>query len=342
MRNLSQRPIIHRPHRRHTPQGRAGFRRHTFAPRHDGGRDCDGRPLPGPERCVERSAGGEQPGKYGTVRFTGWCEGAPGLRSRAQRVPTWKRTPDLLTYAGPGHAYGRVDRQPARKVSTGNSPAGQVTRGRKDKTRSLSTSGPGFSARPVGSSDPVRRPAQIGGGDDLDRDVGAGGPGGRSYVHLRTLTTEVGPESVHTAESVPDGRCPGTLRRPVARVSIRPGPDHLSPCLSPLLSSPLTYPTDSDRVEFRVKMLSLNFVIPNCPFLYGPGGQTAARGPAPTCEPDLTCPGERDSAVAVAVPGGTHHPGPLSPPGPGRPLRLDRGSLTRARAGDDDAAAVEV
>lgn len=68
--NVSQRPIIHRPHRRHTPRGRAGFRRHHVRPPTDGGRNWDGRPLPGPERCSERSAKGEWPGKYGTVRFT--------------------------------------------------------------------------------------------------------------------------------------------------------------------------------------------------------------------------------------------------------------------------------
>lgn len=61
----------------------------------------------------------------------------------------------------------------------------------------------------------------MGGVDDSARDLGPA-VWGTVAINLRTLTTEVGPESVHTAESVPDGRCPGTPRRPVARVSMLP------------------------------------------------------------------------------------------------------------------------
>lgn len=78
-------------------------------------------------------------------------------------MPTWKENPGPADLRGPRTRLWTSRRTACEEGFDRGLPAAQVTRGRKDKTRSLSTSGPGISARSVGSSGPVRRPAQIGG-----------------------------------------------------------------------------------------------------------------------------------------------------------------------------------
>lgn len=114
--NLSQGPVIYRPHPHQKHTGLLEFR----APSHplERGDDRDARPPPGPECTAARSARGRRPFKHETVRSTtlvegnhvGSCRGFWGGRSGHKRV---------------------VSSTPGRSAQSARTRAGSTARGRE-------------------------------------------------------------------------------------------------------------------------------------------------------------------------------------------------------------------
>lgn len=164
--NLSQGPVIYRPHPHQKHTGLLEFR----APSHplERGDDRDARPPPGPECTAARSARGRRPFKHETVRTTtlvegnhvGSCRGFWGGRSGHKRV---------------------VSSTPSRSAQSARTRAGSTARGRETGVPSppKECSGASSNEEVLSASAPAPPPQPSRGTGLLDL-RGQGGGGARS------------------------------------------------------------------------------------------------------------------------------------------------------------------